>query len=110
MEQSFFCETDLIKQEFVHTHLKSNHYSCFVEKGRVSDLQFLLTATLYKEFHQFNLWKCTVVPAGEHRVSPVSCSALPGITEGGTNYCCRAPVAPKEWAMNKIKAERNLIL
>lgn len=49
MVQSFFPETDLIKQECAHTHLRSNLYSCFVEKGRVPGLQFLLTATLYKE-------------------------------------------------------------
>lgn len=49
MVQSFFSETDLIKQECAHTHLRSNLYSCFVEKGRVPGLQFLLTATLYKE-------------------------------------------------------------
>ena len=49
MVQSFFCETDQIKQECAHTHLRNNHYSCFVEKGRVPGLQFLLTAALCKE-------------------------------------------------------------
>lgn len=91
--QSFFRETDLIKQECAHTHLRSDHYSCFVEKGGVPDLQFLLTATLYKELYYCNLWKCTVVPAGEHRVNPVWCCTSARIIEQGTNHCCGKAVS-----------------
>lgn len=101
MVQSFFSETDLIKQECAHTHLRSNLYSCFVEKGRVPGLQFLLTATLYKELDKFNLWKCTAVPAGEHRVNPVCCCTSPSVIERGTNQCCKASVSVKQWVKLK---------